>query len=143
LTWILAGALVITTVFIHFEALRLLYRLIPRQKRFTRMRVAIAVVGCFCAHLVEIIVFAVALYMASVYLGLGSLKGIEGNDSFDNFLYFSIVSYTSLGFGDIYPVGGLRLLSGVEALLGLMMITWSATFAFLEMEKFWKENEKR
>ena len=52
--------------------------------------------------------------------------------------YFSFACYTSLGIGDIVPVGGLRLLAGIEALNGLMLIGWSASFLLVEMRERWK-----
>ena len=59
-------------------------------------------------------------------------------DHFYDYFYFSMVSYTTLGIGDYYPLEGLRLLTGFESLVGLMMITWTASFTYLAMEKFWK-----
>jgi hypothetical protein len=52
-------------------------------------------------------------------------------------VYFSAVTYASIGFGDVYPVDNVRLITGVEALVGLLMIGWSASFTYLAMEKFW------
>jgi hypothetical protein len=46
--------------------------------------------------------------------------------------------YTTLGIGDLYPTGALRILSGVEALNGLVMVGWTASLTYLYMEKFWK-----
>ena len=37
----------------------------------------------------------------------------------------------------VYPLGGLRLMAGIETVTGLMMIGWSASFTYLTMEKFW------
>ena len=58
--------------------------------------------------------------------------------SFLDHLYFSTACYTSLGLGDLYPLGTLRLIAGVEALNGLILITWSASFAFLVMQRRWR-----
>jgi hypothetical protein len=44
-----------------------------------------------------------------------------------------------LGFGDLAPVGAIRFLSGTEALTGFTLITWSASFLYLEMEAFWRK----
>lgn len=55
------------------------------------------------------------------------------------FWYFSIETYTSLGLGDIDPLGQLRLLTGIEALTGLLMISWTASFTYLEMSRYWKD----
>jgi hypothetical protein len=47
--------------------------------------------------------------------------------------YFSLVSYTSLGLGDIVPTGHLRFVAGVEALNGFLLISCSAAMLFLFM----------
>jgi hypothetical protein len=44
-----------------------------------------------------------------------------------------------LSYGDIEPGGQLRYLDGIEAIKGLSLITWSASFMFMERMKFWKE----
>ena len=43
----------------------------------------------------------------------------------------SAVTFTPVGYGDITPGGPIRVLAGTEALLGLMFITWSASFSYL------------
>ncbi len=43
-----------------------------------------------------------------------------------------------MGFGDIVPTGPLRFVCGVEALNGLLLIGWSASFTYVFMEHFWK-----
>jgi hypothetical protein len=37
------------------------------------------------------------------------------------------------------PGGPLRLMTAVEALHGLLMIGWTASFAYVAMERFWEE----
>lgn len=45
-------------------------------------------------------------------------------------LYFSIVTFTTVGYGDITPVGYSVLLSGLEMFLGVTMVgVWTATLA--------------
>jgi hypothetical protein len=53
-------------------------------------------------------------------------------------IYFSAVCYTTLGLGDIIPAGAIRFLVGTETLTGFVLITWSASFTFVEMERFWR-----
>ena len=52
-------------------------------------------------------------------------------------MYFSAETYTSLGFGDISPLGPIRMIAGFEALHGLLMIGWSSSILFISMERFW------
>ena len=56
-------------------------------------------------------------------------------------LYFSLTTYTSLGYGDIVPLGPSRLLAGVEALVGLVLIAWTASFTYFEMRRYWPEDK--
>ena len=60
-----------------------------------------------------------------------------------NCLYFSAETYTSLGFGDLTPVGPVRLLAGTEALNGLLLIGWSASYTTIAMEHFWHINNTK
>lgn len=55
---------------------------------------------------------------------------------------FSAETYTTIGLGDIYPLGPLRLITGIEALNGLLLIGWSASFTYLAMQKFWDIRER-
>ena len=93
--------------------------------------------AAFIVHAAEIALYGVALYILSVPLGAGSLAANSGMDIW-TYLYFSAETYTSLGFGDVTPVGPIRLLAGVEALNGLLLIGWSASFTYISMEQFWK-----
>jgi len=43
--------------------------------------------------------------------------------------------------GDIIPLGPLKILTAMEGLIGLGFITWSASFTFLEMQRYWQQNE--
>jgi len=64
---------------------------------------------------------------------------LEGNftGSLMDCVYFSFTTFTTLGFGDITPLGDLRYLVGIESLTGLVLITWTASFLFFEMQRFW------
>jgi hypothetical protein len=74
--------------------------------------------------------------------GLGGFGG-QTAAGFEDSVYFSAVTYTSLGLGDYYPTRGSRLIAGVEALNGSMMIAWSASFTYLAMEKYWPMHRRR
>ncbi|HMN75414.1 MAG TPA: potassium channel family protein [Burkholderiaceae bacterium] len=141
LTVILACILLIsTTTVIHYEALRVLSRRLPALRIASRSKLLVVIFATFVAHTLEIAVYGVALFVLVKDFGVGKLQGTLGF-SFINCLYFSAETYTTLGFGDIVPVGPVRLLAGTETLNGLLMIGWSASFAYLAMERFWREDE--
>lgn len=134
--------LVAVTVIIHYEILRLLSNIIPRMQIKLRLRVVFGVFGTICAHIIEVCLFGVAFYLMYQQGGFGDLTG-QFDGSLVDSIYFSFVNYTTVGYGDIVPTGSLRFLAGLEAITGLSLITWSASFMFMEMTMFWdKENEK-
>jgi hypothetical protein len=130
--------LVMTCVLIHYETLRLTSDyLMPSLTIPPRPRILVVMAVVFLAHTVEVWVFALAYFILDNHFDIGSIAG-NTNNSFAELLYFSTETYTSLGFGDVFPLGGFRLIAGVEALLGLLMIGWSASFTYLEMLRFWE-----
>lgn len=69
-------------------------------------------------HLIEIALWA--LYYAWT-LAMPDLQSA---------LYFSAVTYTTTGYGDLVLPPEWRLLGGVEALTGILMCGWSTGFFF-------------
>ena len=135
--------LVLLTIAIHYEALRLAAEVAPKLTFMPpRTRLLFVVTATFVAHTLEVWLWAVGYWVCLHWLGVGSFGG-EPISSLQQMVYFSVVSYTTLGLGDIYPLEGLRLLTGVESLAGLLMITWSASFTYLTMEKYWPLHRER
>lgn len=132
------SALISLVILIHYEVLRQLSLLIPRLPIRPRLKVLVGVVGALCGHVIEIWIIGLAYYLLHRYPGFGSLQGNFDGSLMDS-VYFSFTSYTSLGLGDIEPIGDLRFLSGLEGLVGLVLITWSASFMFVEMTRYWRE----
>ena len=88
------------------------------------------------AHAAEVWIFGISYYLMNRSENWGLLKG-NFDGSLLDCVYFSFTSYTTLGTGDIVPLGDLRFLSGLESLTGLVLITWSASFLYLEMTRYW------
>jgi hypothetical protein len=132
---LLALVLVLATITIHYEALRKTSDIIPSLTVPYRMRILVVIVGAFLAHLAEIALYAGAFALMSK-LGFGAIGGdLEGNVL--DYFYLSMTSYTTLGVGDLYPTGAMRIVSAVESLNGFVLVGWSASFTYLEMERFW------
>ncbi len=81
-------------------------------------------------HVVEILLWALA------YLLL-----LPGNhlETFEKAAYFSAVTFTTLGYGDITLLEHhWRLLSGIEALDGILLVGWTTALLFLVVQRSWK-----
>jgi hypothetical protein len=131
---VVTAVLVVLAVGIHYEMLSLISNGIRRLEFGHRIRVAIAVLAALGAHFVEVILFAIG-WQALISAGVAQLSIAE--PSFTDILYFSASTYTSLGYGDIVPIGAAGLLAGSEALTGLVLVAWTASFTYFEMRAFW------
>lgn len=134
--WIINSFIVVIVVTIHYEFLYRLTRIMPKLKIRHRFRIVLGVGTSLIAHAVEIWLFAFAYYFLHHLSEWGTLEG-----AYDGSLmassYFSFTIFTTLGFGDIVPTGNLRYLTGIESLTGLVLITWTASFLFIEMQRYW------
>lgn len=127
---------VATAVLVHYEFLFRLSAVIPKIQIKHRYKIVFGVFGALLAHAVEIWLFALAYYLMHKAEGWGELTG-NFNGSLMDCVYFSFTVFSTVGFGDIVPMGDLRYLTGIESLTGLVLITWSACFLFFEMQRYW------
>ena len=61
---------------------------------------------------------------ALVFLGLGAVQGLE------DALYFSTISYSTVGYHDTIVASQWKLLGAFESVIGLILIGWSTAFFF-------------
>jgi len=137
----IAFALVAATVVIHYEVLNSTSRIVPHlHTRFIRGRMLLVMTGIFIAHLLEIGLYAAAYYAMHDHWDLGEIHGeLELGGTYLDYFYFSLTTYTTLGIGDLYATGPIRIVVGMEGLNGFVLIGWSASYTFLAMQRFWRE----
>lgn len=128
----------VLVVFVHYESLLRLSILMHKLRVLHRLRILIAVIGVLTAHVFEVWIFALGHYLLVTTGKFGTLIGDFSGGLLD-YSYYSFSTYTSLGFGDITPEGPIRFLTGMEALTGLVLIAWTASFMFLEMQRYWDD----
>jgi hypothetical protein len=79
-----------------------------------------------------IFVFAVVITLHLVEAGLWAIfyyvRGLF--DDFETAFYFSLVTYGTIGFGDVVLPQRWRLLSGIEGISGVLLCGLSAAFIF-------------
>jgi hypothetical protein len=129
--------LVALSIGIHFEALWLVQAMVARMPGIHRVRVAVAVLFAIIAHLVEVVVFGLGW---AFLVDSGAAPLSVAAPSVSDLVYFSGAVYTSLGFGDIVPLGPSRVLAIVEAVTGLVLIAWTASFTYFEMRANWENS---
>lgn len=143
---LISVALVVTCVLLHYEVLRMLSDWLARLRQLHRTRVLVLILGLFATHLVEIWVFATGFGVLDGVSDFGHITHLQGNPTESNWLdyvYYSFVTYTTVGYGDLVPVGPIRFIAATEALTGWMLLGWSTSFTFLEMQRFWRDAASR
>jgi hypothetical protein len=136
---ILVGAALVTlTVIIHAIGSSLLLRHIVRnyadeqgwQSHLAIIVLIKTVLVLVVLHAIEILIWA-GSYI--VLLPVGELA------SFEKAVYFSFVTFTTLGYGDIILSEGWRILSGIEALNGILLIGWTTAMLFAVVQRIWRD----
>lgn len=54
-------------------------------------------------------------------------------------IYFSTVTFASLGYGDVVIEGSRRLLSAIHAMIGLLVFGWSSALLFVVVQQILKQ----
>ena len=100
------------------------------QSRFGETKVlTFTSVVLLLIHTSEVLLFATAYFF---------LVDVEQFKSFEDATYFSTVTFTSLGYGDIVLVGAWRMLSAFQAMTGLLVFGWSTALLFTVVERIWE-----
>lgn len=128
------------SVLVHYEGLSALsIRLAARRNVQRRRKVLFAIWVILFLHIVEIWIFGFLCWLLMLWPVCGHIAGSDPISLVDA-VYLSATTFSTLGFGDLTPVGPVRFLIGTESLVGLVLITWSASFTYLEMQQFWNKH---
>ena len=124
---LLAGVMVGSTVTIHFAGLLILMWMLRARGHNFRAHesvlgqiaaIVFVVLGLVAIHTVEIWLYAI------LYYWLGALG------HFEEALYFSTTSFTTIGYGDVVLDRQWRILGAIEGANGLILFGWSTAFLF-------------
>ena len=131
---VLAVALLATCVIVQSVGMLVLIHWLARVRRVlespsTPRRVALLLrlfLGIVLLHLIQVGLWAVVFWRAQ------ELPNV------DTALYFSLATYTTIGFGDVVVGPGWRVLAGIEGLTGILLVGWSTAFVFAVVNRMYE-----
>jgi F0F1-type ATP synthase membrane subunit c/vacuolar-type H+-ATPase subunit K len=125
----LGSALVLFTTLAHgLSTVAAMYGL-THVHRFNRTHtgrslvISLLVVVMFLVSLVD------AVLLAFAYVAVGAISDLEAA------LYFSVVTFTTLGYGDLTLDTDWRLLASFEAANGIIMFGWSTALVVAYVQR--------
>jgi len=134
---LIGSALIAITVLIHAIGTTVWVRHLARRysgQSFWRGRRAMLV-------LVNTALIVFVLHTLEIVLWAGAYQALLPANEFASFqeaVYFSFVTFTTLGYGDITLSEGWRLLSGIEALNGILLVGWTTAMIFAVVQNIWR-----
>ncbi len=131
---ILGTILVLITVIIHAVVLNELLAFIKKITPFIHEKsgrgwkvivLTITVLGIFTSHTAQVWLWA------AFYIYVGSFTSLEEG------LYFSVTTFSTVGYGDLIIEEKWRLIAGIQSANGLMLFGWSTAFIFEVMSRLY------
>lgn len=75
-----------------------------------------------------------AITWAGIYL---LAPGVPEINTFETAVYFSFITFTTLGYGDVTLRSEWQLLCGLEAMNGIFLFGWSAALLYAVVQRIW------
>jgi hypothetical protein len=122
--------LIISTSFVHAITTKVVLAFIHQKHKFKGSFLRIVYIN----SVVIITIFATiieSLIWAFAYLIIDAFK------TFEEAFYFSLITYTTLGYGDIILSNADRLLGAFEAANGVIMLGWSTAIVVTAIQKIY------
>jgi hypothetical protein len=128
----IGAVLIIVTVLVHAFAMRSAFQVIRwAHAEKWNLRAAWTVTALTAAFVVMMFLATIleALIWAWTYMAAGAFEALEPA------FYFSLVAYTTVGFGDVVLDPSWRVLSAIESANGVMMFGWTTALVFWFLQR--------
>ena len=122
--------LVIATIVIHGFGLFSLSRALRTERAIERIKHIDPLSVRGGAFTLGIVLAMVALHGIEIWLFALAYLAVGASDTLEAALYFSSISYSTVGYSDAHVVQDWRLVGAFESIIGVIMLGWSTAFFF-------------
>ena len=131
---LVALALLAACVVVQSVGMLVLIHWLTRLRRVLESPSAIRRVGL----LVRLFLWIVLLHLTQVGLWAVVFWRARELPTLETAVYFSLVTYTTIGFGDVVLGPSWRVLAGIEGLTGMLLVGWSTAFVFAVVNRMYE-----
>jgi hypothetical protein len=137
----IGGTLILCTVYIHASFLDFIIKHFPQWSDFAGKYLpmghkpimsSVCILAVFCSHIAHIWLWAIFYYFIPN----------DPIESFHTALYFSTVTMTTVGYGDIVLAKPWNLLSAIQGANGFICFGWSTAFIFEVTSELYRKEVK-
>lgn len=125
--------LIIITILSHSITTRYILHLAKRKRNPQNKHLQRS--NEFWIAIFVLIIFMVTLAESSLWAGMYIY--LDAFQNFETALYFSIVTFTTLGYGDVTLEAGWRLLASIEAATGIIIFGWSTAIVMAVVQRLY------
>jgi len=131
---LVALALLAACVIVQSVGMLVLIHWLTRLRRVIESPSAMRRVGL----LVRLFLLIVLLHLIQVGLWAVVFWRAHELPTLETAVYFSLTTYTTIGFGDVVLGPGWRVLAGIEGLTGILLVGWSTAFVFAVVNRMYE-----
>ena len=131
---LVALALLAACVVVQSVGMLALIHWLTRLRRVLESPSAIRRVGL----LVRLFLRIVLLHLIQVGLWAVVFWRARELPTLETAVYFSLATYTTIGFGDVVLGPSWRVLAGIEGLTGMLLVGWSTAFVFAVVNRMYE-----
>lgn len=130
----LVGLTVVIQAGFMLVGLNAIERLRTRERRFAHHHATLIIV-LFVLFMFLAVIADVWLW-AAVYMAIGAVP------TFEEALYFSTVSFTTIGYGDVVLGREWRLLASFEGANGMIIFGWTTALVIAVIQRFYRWHDR-
>lgn len=87
--------------------------------------------------LIRLVSLLLVLHLAEMAVWAAAYTAANVLPDFETSLYYSLKSYTTVGYGDVLPSISWRLLGPIEAAVGVLMLGWSTSIIVAAVQRIY------
>jgi hypothetical protein len=139
--WQLLFALTLGSLTVSFHALGTVYVVIPAAGVWN-WKTDAPKDGRPVWKLIRLVSLLLVLHLLEVAVWAAAFSIVRVFPDFETSLYYSLKSYTTVGYGDVLPENSWRLLGPIEAAIGVLMLGWSTSIIVAAVQRIYNARSR-